>query len=62
MNALLVKHSGQSMDKIKLDTERDHFLGANEAKDYGLIDEVLVDRQTLPMENTIDRDENADRE
>ena len=62
LNALLVKHSGQSMDKIKLDTERDHFLGANEAKAYGLIDEVLVDRQTLPMENTIDRDENADVE
>ena len=62
LNELLVKHTGQSMEKIKLDTERDHFLGANEAKDYGLIDEVLVDRQTIPMENTIDRDENADSE
>ena len=62
LNQILVKHTGQSMDKIRQDTERDHFLGAEEARAYGLIDEVLVDRQTLPMENIKIRDENADSE
>ena len=62
LNEILVKHTGQSMEKIRLDTERDHFLGAEDARDYGLIDEVLVDRQTIPMENIQPRDEKADSE
>ncbi|MDJ1141461.1 ATP-dependent Clp endopeptidase proteolytic subunit ClpP [Marinicella marina] len=41
MNELMAKHSGQSVDKIKEDTNRDHFLSADEAKDYGLIDQVV---------------------
>ena len=49
LNALLVKHTGQSMEKIQRDTERDHFLGADEAKNYGLIDAVLTDRSSLPL-------------
>ena len=60
LNQILVKHTGQSADKIKQDTERDHFLGAEEAKAYGLVDKVMVDRQTLPMENTGNKAENAD--
>jgi len=62
LNQILVRHTGQSMDKIRQDTERDHFLGAEEARAYGLIDEVLVDRQTLPMENIKTKDESADSE
>jgi ATP-dependent Clp protease protease subunit len=42
INALYAKHTGQSVDKIKHDTERDNFMSAAEAKDYGLIDEVLT--------------------
>ena len=60
LNEILVKHTGQAMEKIKLDTDRDHFLSAEEAKNYGLIDEVLVDRRRLPMENNRGRNENAD--
>lgn len=41
MNELMAKHSGQSVEKIKEDTNRDHFLSATEAKDYGLIDQVV---------------------
>ena len=52
LNEILAKHTGQSLEKISRDTERDHFLGAVEAKAYGLIDEVLVDRQTLPVDNS----------
>jgi ATP-dependent Clp protease protease subunit len=41
INALYAKHTGQPVDKIEHDTERDNFMSAAEAKDYGLIDEVL---------------------
>jgi ATP-dependent Clp protease protease subunit len=41
MNIILAKHTGQSPEKIKEDTERDKFLSATEAKEYGLIDDVI---------------------
>ena len=41
MNLILAKHTGQTPEQIKLDTERDKFLSATEAKEYGLIDEVI---------------------
>src|SRR5690606_30249954 len=47
LNRLLAKHTGQPLEKIERDTERDHFLGTQEAKAYGLIDEVLTERGLL---------------
>ena len=44
LNAVLANHTGQSMDQIKLDTDRDNFMSADEAKAYGLIDAVLQSR------------------
>jgi ATP-dependent Clp protease protease subunit len=41
LNKILAKHTGQSLDKISKDTDRDFYLTAEEAKDYGLIDEVI---------------------
>ena len=41
INELLVKHTGQSLDKIQKDTDRDYFMSAEEAKEYGIIDEVI---------------------
>lgn len=41
LNMLMAKHSGQSLEKIEKDVERDYFMSADEAKDYGLIDKVL---------------------
>jgi ATP-dependent Clp protease protease subunit len=41
MNTILAKHTGQTADRIKEDTERDRYLSAEEAKEYGLIDEVI---------------------
>ncbi len=38
---ILAKHTGQPLDKIKKDTDRDYFLSAEEAKAYGLVDEVI---------------------
>ncbi len=40
LNKLLVLHTGQSIEKIKEDTDRNYFMSAKEAKDYGLIDKV----------------------
>jgi ATP-dependent Clp protease protease subunit len=44
MNQIMVKHSGQKMVKVAKDTDRDNFMSAVEAKDYGLIDEVIEQR------------------
>jgi len=41
LNNILAKHTGQSLDKISKDTDRDFYLTAEEAKEYGLIDEVI---------------------
>lgn len=41
LNEILSKNTGQSLDKIQNDTERDYFLSANEALEYGLIDKIL---------------------
>lgn len=46
LNQLMAKHTGQSIEIIKRDTERDCFLSANEAVDYGLVDCVLYQRIT----------------
>jgi ATP-dependent Clp protease protease subunit len=42
MNKILAERTGQKVDKIQKDTERDYFMSAQEAKDYGLIDEVII--------------------
>ncbi|MDP8289404.1 MAG: ATP-dependent Clp endopeptidase proteolytic subunit ClpP [Candidatus Susulua stagnicola] len=42
VNEVLSSHTGKSLDTIKEDTDRDFFMSATEAKDYGLLDEVLV--------------------
>lgn len=41
LNEILLKHSGQTLDKIEQDTDRDKFMTAEEAKEYGLIDNVF---------------------
>jgi len=47
LNEILAKHTGQSMKKIAKDTDRDFFMSAEEAKEYGLIDNVLVSKSDL---------------
>jgi ATP-dependent Clp protease protease subunit len=44
LNKILAKHTGQSVERIKQDTDRDHFMDWNEAQRYGLIDKVLEKR------------------
>lgn len=47
LNKLMAHHTGQSLEQIALDTERDRFMGAEESKEYGLLDEVLASRGEL---------------
>jgi ATP-dependent Clp protease, protease subunit len=41
MTEILAQHTGQPFDRVKRDTERDYFMNAHEAREYGLVDEVL---------------------
>jgi ATP-dependent Clp protease protease subunit len=45
LNDLLSKHTAQPVEKIRLDTERDFFMSAQQAKDYGVVDEVITVRK-----------------
>lgn len=45
LNQLLAKHTGQPLEKVEQDTERDKFMSADEAKEYGIIDEVITVRK-----------------
>lgn len=49
LNHILAQHTGQTLKKIEADTERDNFMGAEEAKEYGLIDDVLYQRALRPV-------------
>ena len=42
LNTILAENTGQSLEKIQADTERDNFMSAQEAKEYGLVDEVIT--------------------
>ena len=44
LNEILAKHTGQSVEAIARDTDRDNFLSADDAVKYGLVDRVLVSR------------------
>ena len=52
LNQLMALHSGQSFEKICLDTERDNFMDAEQSKAYGLIDEVLTKGPSTPTKAT----------
>ena len=48
LNEIMASHTGQSVEKIAKDTERDNFMNAEESKQYGLIDSVLTERPDTP--------------
>lgn len=52
LNELLAHHTGQPLERIEADTERDFFMSAAEARDYGLIDRVIT-RQDIPREAAV---------
>ncbi|HEY4218815.1 MAG TPA: ATP-dependent Clp protease proteolytic subunit [Gemmatimonadaceae bacterium] len=53
MNELLAKHTGQPVERIERDTDRDRYLSADEAKDYGLVDNVITQRGEIVEPSTL---------
>ncbi len=47
LNAILVRHTGKTMEQIQRDTDRDYFMSGQEARDYGIIDHVIANRDDL---------------
>ena len=45
LDEILAHHSGQTVEKVAKDTDRDFIMGANEAKEYGIVDEVITNRE-----------------
>lgn len=50
LNEILAHHTGQKIEKIAQDTDRDFFMSGNEAKAYGLVDRVVADRSQMEVE------------
>ena len=48
LNEILAKHTGKSIENIGKDTDRDNFMSADEAKNYGLVDQVVQSRKEIP--------------
>jgi len=48
LNQILARHTGQSLERIQNDTDRDNFMGADTAVEYGLIDQILEHRPASP--------------
>ncbi len=46
LNQIMAKHTGQSIERINLDTERDFYMSGQQAKEYGLVDDVITHRET----------------
>jgi ATP-dependent Clp protease protease subunit len=47
LNSILVKHTGKNLKQIQKDTDRDYFMSGLEARDYGIIDHVITNRDDL---------------
>jgi ATP-dependent Clp protease protease subunit len=48
LNRILAKHTGQPLERIEKDTDRDYFMSAEESKAYGIVDEVITNRSDIP--------------
>jgi len=53
LNELMAKHSGQSIERIEKDTDRDRFMSSEEAKEYGLVDNIITHRGEIVSEQVI---------
>ena len=56
LNQILFQHTGQPIEKVKKDTERDYFMTSEEAKEYGIVDKVITTRE---MQNPLSKDKKA---
>lgn len=53
LNELMAKHTGQPIETIEKDTDRDRFMSAADAKEYGLVDTVITNASEIPEENDL---------
>jgi ATP-dependent Clp protease protease subunit len=51
LNNILAKHTGQDLEKIRKDTERDFFMSSEEAKEYGIVDKIITTREMQDRSN-----------
>lgn len=56
LNQILAEHTGQSVDRIATDTDRDHYMNAESAKEYGVVDDILVKTPGVEEEDDDDDD------
>ena len=56
LNHIIFKHTGQPIEKVKKDTERDYFMTSEEAREYGIVDKVITTRE---MQNQLSKDKKA---
>jgi ATP-dependent Clp protease protease subunit len=61
LNQILARHTGQKLEKVSLDTERDYFLTSDSAKEYGLIDDIIL-TPTKPGDKPKDGEKAKDSE
>lgn len=59
LNQIISKHSGKSVDQVEKDCDRDNFMSAEEAKTYGLVDEVVQSRKEIPQLTASDKEKAA---
>ena len=53
---IIARHSGRSVDEVRADMDRDHFMDATEARDYGLVDDVLQGRKAHRLDGYVPPD------
>ena len=59
LNDIYVRHTGQSLDVVEQSMERDKFMTAEEARAFGIIDEVILNRPEPPKVKSVDKDDSA---
>jgi len=59
LNQIISKHSGKPVDQVEKDCDRDNFMSAEEAKTYGLVDEVVQSRKEVPQLSATDKERAA---
>ncbi|MGN6387866.1 MAG: ATP-dependent Clp protease proteolytic subunit [Verrucomicrobiota bacterium] len=57
LNQIISRHTGKPVDQVERDCDRDNFMSADEAKNYGLVDEVVQSRKEIPALTTADKEE-----
>jgi ATP-dependent Clp protease protease subunit len=62
LNSIIAHHTGKPMDQVEKDCDRDNFMTAEEAKAYGLVDEVVRSRKEIPGLDKIKDAEKKDAE